>query len=314
MHSGRVVMQPRVAIVLAYFNGARWIEDQLQSIEDQEYPNIDVFIFDDASQRAEKEFLASIVDRYKRVTSVVNRPSNLGFQMNFLEGLKEVKGEYDYYGFSDQDDMWYPNKISRAVEILSANNSDYKLYGSRTEIFCDEKKKSIGFSPLMKKPPSFGNSLVQNIMGGNTMVFCDGLKRLLIKINTKPVSHDWITYQLGTGVGGFVFYDSTPSLMYRQTGCNQVGENNSILAKVIRLRMLFGNRFLDWSNQEMDVLSPFSEIFIQESRETYLTFKQKRMGNIVDRIKLLMGLNCKLRRQTFWQNVMLFIGLLVKKI
>ena len=314
MHSDPMILQPRVAVVLAYFNGSRWIEDQLQSIEDQDYPNIDVFIFDDASQRAEKEFLASIVDRYKRVKSVVYRPRNLGFQMNFLEGLKEVKGEYDYYAFSDQDDMWYPNKISRAIEILSAKDSDYKLYGSRTEIWCDKKKKSVGFSPLMKKLPSFGNSLSQNIMGGNTMMFCNHLKTLLIKINTKPASHDWIVYQLCTGVGGFVFYDAKPSILYRQTGSNLIGSNNSMRARLRRVGMLFGHVFRNWSETSTGILSQFFELFRDQERQLFINFQINKNGNLLNRLKFFFGLGHTMRRQTFPQNVMLVIAFICKKI
>ena len=311
MHSDPMILQPRVAIVLAYFNGSRWIEDQLRSIEDQDYPNIDLFILDDASQRAEKEFLARIVDRYKRVKSVVYRPRNLGFQMNFLEGLREVKDEYDYYAFSDQDDIWYPNKISRAVEILSANNSDYKLYGSRTEIWCDKKKKSVGFSPLMKKPPSFENSLVQNIMGGNTMVFGHRLKTLLIKINMKPASHDWITYQLCTGVGGFVFYDLKPSLMYRQTGCNQVGKNSSICSKFKRLRSMLKGVFLEWNDQNYRFLTPLLQNFIEINKATFLAFHNGRKEGLCRRLRLFAA--TRVRRQTFWQGLALFVGIILKR-
>lgn len=311
MHSDPMILQPRVAVVLAHFNGSRWIEDQLQSIEDQDYPNIDVFIFDDASQRAEKEFLASIVDRYKRIKSVVYRPSNLGFQMNFLEGLKEVKDEYDYYAFSDQDDIWYPNKISRAIEILSANNSDHKLYGSRTEIWCDKKKKSVGFSPLMKRPPSFGNALVQSIFGGNTTVFTSSSRSILVLVVNKPVSHDWLLYQLVEGIGGYVFYDPNASMLYRQHSKNTSGTNSTVIAKLDRFVRFVRGDFREYVNNQIGILLSLQHMLTKGNKELLIYFQDSVAGPLVVRIIFL--LKRKIYRQGFFQNICLYLGFLLGK-
>ena len=95
-----------------------------------------------------------------------------GFAQNFLSLASKKSIKSSLYCFCDQDDIWIPEKLEKAIEKIDKNEK-FKipiLYGGRT-IYIDENKNRIGFSPLFKKEPKFNNALVQNIAGGNTMVF-----------------------------------------------------------------------------------------------------------------------------------------------
>ena len=73
----------------------------------------------------------------------------------------------------------------------------------------DAENNEFGFSPLFSKPPSFANAIVQNIGGGNTMVFNNALRALLREAgkDVSVISHDWWSYIVAAGCGGKIFYD-----------------------------------------------------------------------------------------------------------
>jgi hypothetical protein len=79
----------------------------------------------------------------------------------------------------------------------------------------DARGVSIGLSPLFEKPPSFANAIVQNIGGGNTMVFNEAARQLIAQTvkDAQVVSHDWWAYLLVSACGGAV-----PTILSTQTG------------------------------------------------------------------------------------------------
>ena len=130
----------------------------------------------------------------------------------------------DYFAYSDQDDVWYRDKLSRAVAVLErAPDAVPALYGSRTRLI-GENGRDLGLSPLYRRPPCFRNALTQNIASGHTMVMNRAARELLNASGVRegPI-HDWWTYLLVTGAGGKVFYDPHPSARYRQHDRNLIG-------------------------------------------------------------------------------------------
>ena len=125
---------PRVAVVLGYYEGSKYIRRQVESILAQENVDVRVFIFDDASPTPlTEDDLNPDAYAFDRVR-ISSRTQNLGFQLNFLQGLRDVPGEYDCYAFSDQDDVWHSDKLSRAVsKIRQTSKISPVLYGARTE-------------------------------------------------------------------------------------------------------------------------------------------------------------------------------------
>ena len=90
------------------------------------------------------------------------------------------------------------------------------VYCGRTS-YVDAKLRKSGISPLFLLPKTFRNALIQIVAGGNTMVFNQRAKEYLEKAGpVNHLSHDWWVYQLITGVGGVIFYDPAPGVLYRQ--------------------------------------------------------------------------------------------------
>jgi glycosyltransferase involved in cell wall biosynthesis len=195
---------PLVAILLCTYNGARFLAEQLDSLEAQTHQNWVVIASDDGSTDQTLEILQQYRAKWPSGKLSIRSGPQKGFCQNFLSlaCCPEIKA--DYYAFCDQDDVWLPEKLSIALVNIAFNqqlNIPY-LYCGRTN-YVTENLKSCGISPLFVFPPSFRNALVQSIAGGNTMVFNVALKRLIENAGPLDVpSHDWWVYILVTGSGG----------------------------------------------------------------------------------------------------------------
>ena len=197
---------------------------------------------------------------------------------------------------------------------MARESSPEKLYacGGRTT-YTDEKLKPIGLSPFFVFPKTFRNALIQNIAGGNTMVFNQATKTLLEKVGLVPApSHDWWLYQLVTGAGGVMYHDPKPHILYRQHDRSLVGSNTSLKSLLIRLRMLMNGRFKDWTDKNIQSLNMAINFLKPEHIETLKLLKKMRNANFKDRLRLMQV--CGLYRQTGRGTLSLVIASMLGKI
>ncbi|MBY9051588.1 glycosyltransferase family 2 protein, partial [Pseudomonas fluorescens] len=115
----------------------------------------------------------------------------------------------------------------------------------------------MGFSREFTRAPGFANALVQNLGGGNTMIFNRASQLALQKTPSEAqmVAHDWWTYQVITGVGGRVHYDPRPSLAYRQHGENVFGKNVGVQARLTRALGLASGQMAQWNEINIELLN-----------------------------------------------------------
>ncbi|WP_417262498.1 glycosyltransferase [Celeribacter sp.] len=223
-----------VGIVLALHKPQHWIEAQLQSIHGQSVSDWHLLIRDDGPVSEITLKLRDDAVQDTRVT-YAQRTSD-GFVSNFLQGLMELPEACDWAAFSDQDDIWHPDKLARAIASLAPFDGRPALYCSRRVILKSDGRKSL--SQVYRRAPSFGNALIENIAPGNTIV----LNRAALELARETAgqamqvfAHDWWLYQLITGVGGAVQYDPAPTVEYRQHDANLLGAGE-------QRRHWFGNK------------------------------------------------------------------------
>lgn len=305
----------KVAIILGYYNGEKYISEQLESILDQTHPFWHIFIFDDSSEKEINLEIIKINQKIPIKISVGLREKNIGFVNNFLNSLSLINEPFKYFAFSDQDDVWHQNKLQRAVASLEQHPQEQPvLYCARTAITEKNCNISLGTSPLFKKPPSFANALVQSIAGGNTMVFNKAARDLIVSSSSKTevVSHDWWCYQIITGSGGIVVYDQEPCLRYRQHSNNLVGANNSWKARFMRIVGLFQGRFRHWNNINLSALIKHKELLTPENQIHLDRFVEARRSHFIKRLFLF----CRsgIYRQTLFGNLGLLLGIIINKV
>ena len=303
-----------VAILLCTYNGARFLAEQLDSLEKQTHQNWVVIASDDGSTDSTLEILQQYQVKWPAGKLTIRSGPQKGFCQNFLSLAYDSNILADYYAFCDQDDAWLPSKLTVALENIASNQQvdvPY-LYCGRTK-YVTEKLKPCGMSPLFVFPPSFRNALVQSLAGGNTMVFDQAAKSLLEKVGPVDVpSHDWWLYQIISGVGGDVFYDRNPQLLYRQHEYALVGGNNSFPAKMGRIWMLLQGRFKNWNEKNIVVLRQVNHLLVKNHQVTLKIFESLRTAKMKDRFRLL-GV-CGLYRQTRRGTISLYFATLLNKI
>lgn len=212
----------RVQVLLSAYNGEKYLEEQLNSILAQDYKEISLLARDDGSTDRTPDILRRYAGLYKNVA--VYTGGNIGASGSFLDLLNHADPTADFYAFSDQDDVWLPEKIRQAVTRMEQEDVDLPLLYASGIRLVDERLAQIPFRKGTNAvAPDFGNALVENICAGCTEVFNGALLRIVC--NAAPeymVMHDWWMY-LCASCFGKVLYDPHAYILYRQHGENQVG-------------------------------------------------------------------------------------------
>lgn len=306
------VRSHHVAILMCTYNGAHYLQEQLDSIRAQKYRDWYLYVSDDSSQDSTQDILRNFKARAGRF-HLFQGPRN-GFCQNFLSLICNSSIKADYYALSDQDDIWCEDKLLRAVTALSGISRETPaLYCSRTKLV-DERNNETGLSPLFKRAPSFRNALIKNIAGGNTMVFNHAARQLIMKAGSDvdPVVHDWFLYMVVSGCGGVVIYDPIPGLRYRQHAANLIGENSGIIAKFNRFGLMLSGRHRQWNTRNIEALSNLREKLTPENRSIYDEFSHFRNASLWGR---LIGLyRTRLYRQALGGNITLWLTALFKRL
>lgn len=279
---------PLVAILLCTYNGARFLEEQLDSVFTQEHSNINVWASDDGSTDRTMDILRNYRTSWGEEKLNITSGPRHGFAANFLSLTCNPGIDADFFAFADQDDIWQSDKLSRALSQLQSIPADVPaLYCTRTRLI-DEANNITGYSPLYRRRPSFNNALVQSLASGNSMVMNKAAHDVLCKAGPRHVaSHDWWTYMLITGVGGIVTYSRHPSVLYRQHDQNVLGAPPGWRASRKRISMLLEGRFKNWNDINIQALQEVIELLTPENKAIVDTFSKARQGNLLTRVTLL---------------------------
>lgn len=312
--SGANVLLPKVAILLCTYQGQRYLAEQLISFEAQSHSSWEVWASDDGSKDDTHMILETYQRKWPEGRLFVRSGPAEGFAANFLSlTCKDIIGA-DFYAYSDQDDIWEADKLERAVRWLQTQPADTPaLYCSRTRLV-DADNNEIGVSPLFLKPPSFANALMQNIGGGNTMVFNNAARELLREAGggSSVITHDWWAYIVVSGCGGNVFYDSEPTLRYRQHSDNVIGTNSNWASRFKRIRMLFQGHFKDWNDSNITALCSLEHRLTPKNREIFQLYAKARKLSLIPRLILLK--RSGIYRQTFLGNIGLIAAAIFGKL
>lgn len=223
----------KVQVLLSSYNGEKYLAAQLESILAQDYEEISILIRDDGSTDRTLEIIQYYADKYANIAYYVGK--NLGVQQSFFQLMQHADKMADYYAFSDQDDVWLPEKIRQAVQLLEKQDQSLPLlYASKTTLVDAELKEITIRKKRVQIRPEFGNALVENVCTGCTEVFNRRLLELVTKQTpTYAIMHDWWLYLCATAFGR-VYYDANSYILYRQHGNNQVGSSVSFVDDWIR--------------------------------------------------------------------------------
>lgn len=220
-------MEGQIDILLATYNGEKYLREQIDSILNQTYKNIRLIVSDDCSKDGTRKILEEYKNKDERI-KVYYQEKNLGVVKNieFLLG----KVESPYYMLADQDDYWLPEKAEKSLETLKNNNADL-VFGDLEVV--DENLNTMyeSFNDYMllsrkinKYIDSYKVNYLYNCVTGCTVLAKkETIEKILpLPTNSKYLIHDhWIG--LMASLNGKLAYMPEKYIKYRQHGNNQVG-------------------------------------------------------------------------------------------
>ena len=215
-------------ILMSTYNGEKYLPELLDSVYKQTYGNVDLLVRDDGSTDNTLHILNEYAANH-RIQILYGK--NIGAAESFFKLVEQASDSYDYYAFCDQDDVWLPKKLARAVDRLSELDSNTPNLYYSGQILVDENLKTISRHRLTLNR-SYRANFIFNQMAGCTAVLNRKLFSLL-KLY-KPVDvfmHDAWCYKMCVTCGGNVVVDDKEYILYRQHGGNTVGLNNSLSGK-----------------------------------------------------------------------------------
>ena len=265
-----------MCVLMSTYNGAKYIEEQIKSIENQEMMGaIEIFIRDDSST----DNTIELIRNYSKTSNInisIHSGTNLGPSGSFLE-LISMAPDADFYAFCDQDDVWLPGKIiaaETALRVLSVP----ALWISNYDV-TDDTLNIIEHSALIEPESNQFKALFYNNVPGCTMDFNKALLFELRKLCIKKFRmHDILTLCVAL-ITGEVLFDKTPYIYYRQHESNTVGKYSKKIKPfqwiIDKLGIIFSDESFNYTTYSKRILEIYydriSENEIREYRliETY---------------------------------------------
>ena len=276
-----------VTILLATYNGAQYLSEQLESIRSQSHKNWHILASDDGSTDATYDILRSFS---KSCPLEILQGPKQGYVRNFLHLLSTHFNDGGAVAFCDQDDVWLPEKLEVALQYLSkVPKNQPALYCNRRIIWESQHNTQRSTKAYLRRP-SFENALTENIAPGNTIVLNGAaaeLARQLAPTAGRVFAHDWWLYLLVSGAGGAVFYDPDPHILYRQHAGNVIGAGEKFGQNLQNKIGVWKGVFKKRLHENVKAMQEISQYLTVENQLCLSLFSQALQAPIHERLTLL---------------------------
>lgn len=222
-------------ILMCTYNGEKFIQEQLDSIKNQLVTTWKLIIYDDNSSDKTVEIIKKFISENPSLDIVLKiNKVNVGYYKNFINIILDQKEKMDtFYALADQDDVWLPNKLSlfnHAYKKTKHFNKPFFYFSRRT--LCTKNLSKLIISPTHNRyPVTFRHSVIQNLAGGNTIVFDNEFFKQFLKLKYPfhHIIHDWVLYSLATSIDEcYIYFDINSGILYRQHEEALIGAGFSI--------------------------------------------------------------------------------------
>lgn len=291
---------PRILVLLACYNGEKYIEEQIKSILQQKDVDLDILISDDGSSDSTLNIVKSI--NAVNIAILASPHPCRSAAQNFLKLLSAANVEnYDFISLSDQDDIWNTDKLIGAIETINGNKG-VNFYSSNVTAFWENGKKIL---VVKSQPQTKYDYLFEPAGPGCTYVFTRNVAKQLqdfISHNdlNKITMHDWFIYAWARHNSHNWVIDNASSMMYRQHEINVVGSNVGLKAALARLKKIRNG----WYRSEILNLAKILEI-------DNAVIQLLRSNKVLDKISL-MTLSFSFRRRLRDKFALLLLILIMR--
>ncbi|WP_173025676.1 glycosyltransferase family 2 protein [Acidovorax sp. SRB_14] len=301
---------PIVTVVLATYNGEFFLPEQLESLAAQSRRPDRLVLRDDGSTDRSVELVQAWADRNGVALQQVRGP-RLGPARSFMKALQMAEPA-DIFLFCDQDDVWQPYKIERALNLVPwGDDVAPTLCATRLEIV-DEQLNPLRLS-FLPTDLSFSSAACESLLTGCTMAFNAAFRELLVHaLPEHAPMHDWWCYLLATSANGAALhFDPTPTVLYRQHGGNALGAGpvgwSALRARGLRF---FGRNSTMRSRQLQEFAKLHGSALTPEAAAILCQLLAAKRGLMP---RLRAAFTTPIRRQTFLATLTTRLALLTNR-
>lgn len=300
----------RVLILMSTFNGGEEICRQVESILKQKKVNVFINIRDDGSDLSTQRLLYRLKNLYPDKISLIVG-SNIGWKKSFLELIKLAGDDYDYYGFSDQDDLWLDDKISQCINIMEGDRIECPKLAHCNCISVDEKMNIRSEQETrMICPKSFKMAISTEYFQGCGMLWNKKAMRLLQQYYPKNVNlaHDYwvglICYLFGK-----IYFCPTPLFYHIRYANNSSSDGSRNEGKRKRISSFFKSKSV-YMNPSKDLLCGYHDL-LNKSQTSFLNKCSLYRRNFIFKMSLIFDLT--FRRPSFFSTIFFKFAILFNK-
>jgi glycosyltransferase involved in cell wall biosynthesis len=291
----------QIQILMGVYEGTAYLKAQLQSLVDQDHSDWKLYVSDDSPNAISRQMIGDFFTSQSETSHgtgskesscvQVTQGARMGFAANYMHMIETSSD--GFLALADQDDIWCPDKLSRALAGLADVPADVPaLYCARSMYWDGQDKKRL--SVPFRRAPSFRNALVENIAQGNTIVLNPAAARLARAAapQVKEVfAHDWWLYLLISGAGGTIVSDNGPAvLLYRQHPENLIGSGQGIKAQIMRKSLVLRGQLTERLDLNDAALNACSSYLTPENGEYHAQFTLARKSTLPRRLLGLYAL------------------------
>lgn len=263
------VDEPMIAVLMAVYEpNLAWFREQLASIEKQTYPNLRLYVCDDASEGVSHEQIREIVnEQISRIPTVILRNErNLGSGRTFERLTREAEGTY--FAYCDQDDVWCPEKLSVLKETLENENalltcSDMYVIDGTGKQIADRIGKVRRHQVLRSGSDLAAGLLTRNFVTGTAMLIRADQAKAAVPFCPLMVHDHYLA--LYAAEQGKIVSVRRPLLRYRIHGNNQTSAMKGVVDKksYAELRITKAAEQLTWLKENLRCSDSLSETIEQ---------------------------------------------------
>ncbi len=292
---------------MSTYNGEKYLDQQIQSLVNQEDVEIEILVRDDGSN---DKTIIKLEEWSKKINLIYYMGENKKTAKSFMDLVMSCDLSFDYYAFSDQDDVWESKKLIKAIEKIQKYEKEPALYISTTKVV-DQNLKFI----CKRQISSFNNlenALLKNEAVGCTEVLNQKMMLKLKKYNPRFLKmHDSWTCRVCYAIGGYVYIDNNSYILYRQHENNVIGfkkfwldkfkeQFNTAFYEKIRLREKFAEELLIGYKDDID---EHNKVILETFKNYPYSYKSK--------LKLLTSKN--IQTPYMFTNIKIKLAILINK-
>jgi glycosyltransferase involved in cell wall biosynthesis len=292
-----------MTILLSTYNGEAFLAEQLASIKTQSFTNWRLLWRDDGSSDNTVAIMRAFGAEVGGGRCVESPGSGLHFGAapSFLALLAEA-GDAPMIAFADQDDVWLPDKLLRAVNQLQAAGNAPALYCAQ-QFLVDEHLQGHRLSAPHINAPGFPACLTQNIANGNTLAINRAAAALITAIPApEGTIHDWWCYIVVSACGGKIFFDAQPQVLYRLHKNNLIGRARPLSGRAIAAMRRGSRIFMTMMRRHANTLAANADFLAPAARADLALVQSGLKGSFSNRFG---ALRCpRFKRRTALENIL----------